>query len=75
MLDQLKGNPSQIVDLAVSVTQVRFPKRYYPDLAEQDSPDQDELGRRLARNAFFTVATYRLAKAHSQRALSSAMRK
>ncbi|WNG57284.1 carboxylesterase/lipase family protein [Archangium gephyra] len=68
VLDQLKGNPSQIVDLAVSFTQVKRPKRYYPDLAEQTFPNQDELGRRLARDAFFTVVTYRIAKAHSQRA-------
>ncbi|WP_224367461.1 carboxylesterase/lipase family protein [Hyalangium versicolor] len=68
VLDQLQGNPSQIVTLAVTTTQVKRPKLYYPDLAEQASPDQNELGRRLARDAYFTAATYRIAKAHSKRA-------
>lgn len=76
VLDQLKGEgegedkgkPRQIVTLAKTFTQVKLPKLYYPDLADKLFPDLDELGRRLARDAFFTVATYRIAQAHSQRA-------
>ena len=70
VIDQLKDrDPGQIVDLAVLSTQVKYPKRYYPDLATQESPViRNELGRRLARDAFFTVTTHKLAEAHGPRA-------
>lgn len=68
VLDQLDG-PGQIVDLAVLVAGVQTPKNYYPDLAPQSSATiRAELGRRLARDAFFTVTTYKIAEAHSKRA-------
>jgi para-nitrobenzyl esterase len=67
VLDQL-DSPGQIVDLAVTFTQVKYPKRYYPDLAtEESSVIKNELGRRLARDAFFTVTTHKLAEAHGPR--------
>jgi para-nitrobenzyl esterase len=69
VIDQLKGGPEQVVDLAVNLTEIKYPKRYYPDLATQDSDlIKPELGRRLARDAFFTVTTYNIAVAHSKRA-------
>ncbi|KFE72238.1 Carboxylesterase type B [Hyalangium minutum] len=43
------------------------PRNYYPDLASGEAEDvRDEVGRRLARDAVFTVTTYNLAKAHSK---------
>jgi para-nitrobenzyl esterase len=70
VIDQLKDrNPGQIVDLAVLATEIKYPKRYYPDLATQESSViKTELGRRLARDAFFTVTTHKLAEAHGPRA-------
>jgi para-nitrobenzyl esterase len=49
---------------------IRTVRYYYPDLAErQDAPAlRPELGRRLARDAFFTVTTYKIAEAHGKRA-------
>ncbi len=69
VLDQI-GDPGQLVDLAVAwPTSVATPKNYYPDLAMQDSKViRNELGRRLARDAYFTVTTHKIAEEHSKRA-------
>ncbi|UQA63910.1 carboxylesterase family protein [Polyangium aurulentum] len=67
VLDVPGIEPGTIV--LVAVGQVEKPKYQYPDLATQDSNIiRPELGRRLARDAVFTVTTYNIAKAHSQRA-------
>ncbi|WP_437817617.1 carboxylesterase/lipase family protein [Sorangium sp. So ce1078] len=46
------------------------PRYYYPDLAnvEDIASIRTDLGHRLARDAFFTVTTYKIAMAHSKRA-------
>jgi len=67
VLDVPGIEPGTIV--LVAVGQVEKPKYQYPDLATQDSNViRPELGRRLARDAVFTVTTYNIAKAHSARA-------
>lgn len=67
VIDQLEG-PEQIVTLTTTFTEVKRPKLYYPDLAALPSPPRAELGRRLGRDAFFTVTTYKIAEAHGKRA-------
>jgi len=67
VLDVPLVQPGTIVDIAVGV--VATPKNHYPDLAPQPSLTiRAELGRRLARDAVFTVTTYNIAKAHNERA-------
>jgi len=67
VLDVPLVEPGTIVDLASLV--VNTPRNYYPDLApQQPLKIRAELGRRLARDAVFTVTTYNIAKAHNKRA-------
>lgn len=70
VLDQLKledKEPKAVVSVA-QLAGITYPKRYYADLWDQAWPDQNELGRRLARDAFFTVTTHKIATAHGPRA-------
>ncbi|XXY22797.1 carboxylesterase family protein [Sorangium sp. So ce216] len=69
VIDQLPGgDPQQIVTLAQFKAGITYPKRYYSDLWDEAQVDQKELGRRLARDAFFTVTTHKIAEAHGPRA-------
>ncbi|WP_224371884.1 carboxylesterase/lipase family protein [Hyalangium versicolor] len=42
------------------------PRNYYPDLASEAGDVRSKVGRRLTRDAVFTVTTYNIAKAHSK---------